>query len=172
MDTPDKQEKQKRAEAAFERVWQNFRLDKARLRTLNEKEKEELKALMKTVFLSSMAIDGTVTEVQEINLNLEGGEVNQEEVEGTVRKVLREELGGLTGLLEEIKNRPAETRVIEGGGGKSVSEAQEVVDLHEAMFSADINTNIDNVNVDQGEAQSVKKNLEALRKLQQKKEED
>lgn len=161
-------DKQERAEAAFERVWQNFRLDKARLRTLNEKEKGELKSLMKTVFLSSMAVGGAVPEVQEINLKLEG-DVDSGEVEGTVRRVLREELGGLTGLLEEIKNRPVGTTVVRGGGSSS-SETAEVVDLHEAMFKADMNTNIDNVKVEGDEVKGVKSNLEALRKLRQKEE--
>ena len=53
-----------RAEAAFERVWNNFRIDKARLRNLSEKDKAELKMLMKTVFMSSMAMGEAPKEIK------------------------------------------------------------------------------------------------------------
>lgn len=159
-------DKLKRAEEAFERVWNNFRLDKARLRTLNEKEKAELKELMKTVFLSSMSVGEIPAEV---SFKLEG-DGNQEEVEGTVRKVLREELGGISGLLEEIKNRSSETRVLREGSG-SAPNAQDSVELHARMFEAKMNTNIDKVKVSGEEVQNVTGNLEALRRLQKKNEE-
>lgn len=157
-------DKKERAEAAFERVWQNFRLDKARLRSLSLKDKSELKMLMKTVFMSSMAVN---TETTEIKLELEGI-ANSDEVESAVRRVLKEELGGLTGLLEEIKNKPAGTTTIvhEGSTRSVVSEVDEVVDLHGAIFAADIKTNIDDVSVEGDEVTDVKANREALRRLQ------
>ena len=44
-----------RAEAAFEKVWENFKLDKLSLRSLNERDKTELKGMMKTIFLASFS---------------------------------------------------------------------------------------------------------------------
>lgn len=158
-------DKREKAEAAFERVWGNFRLDKARLRTLNEKEKAELKALMKTVFLSSMSLGEIPTE---ISLKLEGDE-KSEEVEGTVRRVLQEELGGITGLLQEIRDRPS-TQVVQDRKRSSEPAAQETVAFHEKMFEAQMNTNIDDVKVSGEEVKDVKSNLEVLRRLQGKKE--
>jgi len=160
-------DKRERAEAAFERVWDNFRLDKARLRTLNEKEKVELKSLMKTVFLSSMTLGEIPTE---ISLKVEG-DSNPEVVESAVRRVLKEELGGITGLLQALKDRPVETRVIQEGSRDVSTESQEVVSFHAKMFEADeMSTNIDNVKVSGDEVKDVKSNLEALRRLQNKKD--
>lgn len=163
-------DKRERAEVAFERVWEKFRADKARLRTLNEKEKADLKDLMKTIFMSSMSLDPIPPE---INLKLDAGG-SGEEVEGTVRRVLQEELGGITGLLKELKDRPVETRVVSGGGGGGGSsvvaaEPDEVVAFHGRMFEANMSTNIDDVQVSGEDVKSVKSNLEALRKLQKKK---
>ena len=154
-----------RAEAAFERVWNNFRIDKARLRNLSEKDKAELKMLMKTVFMSSMAMGEAP---KEIKFELEGG-VDSDEVEGAVRKVVQEELGGIKGLLEQLRDRPAQ--VIQGGGitqSADVSAEQAAVALHSALFNADMETNIDEVEMDGGDVGSVSGNLAALRKLMDK----
>jgi len=157
-------DKRERAEAAFERVWNNFRLDKARLRTLSEKEKAELKDLMKTVFLSSMSVGEVPTE---ISLKLEGGE-DSEGVETAVRRVLKEELGGIAGLLQDIKDRPVTTQVVQSGNPTIDPSSSETVTFHEKMFEAQMNTNIDNVKVSGEEVKDVKSNLEALRRLQGK----
>jgi hypothetical protein len=166
MESLDLETKTKKAEDAFERIWQNFRLDKARLRNLNEKDKDELKVLMKTIFMSSLSVADVP---KEIKIEMSGG-LEAAEVEGTVRRVLREEMGNISGLLEELKNRPQDVRVIERGAAKSGIEEEPVV-LHQAMFDADMKTNIDDVKVDDGEVRDVRGNLDALRRLNEKRAE-
>jgi hypothetical protein len=159
-----------RSEQVFEKVWQNFSLDKARLRSLNEKDKGELKALMKTIFMSSLAAGAAVEEAtnaaKEFTFNVSGA--NKEEVEQTVRGVVREELSGLVDILAELKNRTEQVVHVHGGGaggGPTQLEEDVAIALHSALFSTDVKTNIDDVSVEGKEVGGVKGSLDALRKL-------
>jgi len=152
------------AEESFERLWSGLSTDKARLRSLNEKDKAELKAVMKSIYLTSLAShagDGP----EEINVNVEG--IGREEVEETVRNVLREELGDLTRLLAEIKDRPVQV-VSQGSAERRLEDEKTVVDLHGSMFDSDMKTNLDEIDVSKGEVGDVKGSLDALRKLRSK----
>jgi len=154
---------QDRAEAAFEKVWNNFHLDKARLRNLSEKDKGELKTLMKTVFMSSMAFSESP---KEIRFAIEG-QTDGTKVEDSVRKAVQEELGGIRGMLAEIMDKPTVVQVSGGAGtvdNTRLAETASVV-LHQALFDSDMTTNIDDIAVDGASVGSVDKNLEALRRL-------
>jgi hypothetical protein len=161
-------EKDRRAEIVFEQVWNNISLDKARLRSLNEKDKNELKSLMRAMFMSSLSAGAAVSEAtrvaQEINLNVSGAD--KDEVEKTVRSVLKEELSGLFSILDELKNRALPAGYVGARGKEAKLEDDVVVALHEAMFRTDMKTNIDDVSVEGKEVGGVQTNLEALRKLQ------
>jgi len=160
-------DKNERAEEVFEKVWRNFSLDKARLRSLNEKDKGELRSLMKTIFMSSLAAGSAVEEAtraaQEFNLTVTGAD--KQEVEQTVRNVVKEELSGLFGLLSELKNRTVQ--VVGGVAMNKGSELEKdvVVALHNALFSSDVKTNIDDIQVEGKEVGGVSGSLDALRKL-------
>lgn len=158
-------DKEERANAIFEQVWANFNHDKARLRSLSEKDKTELKALMKTIFMSSLAAGAAVEDAtkaaQQFNLHVSGAD--KQEVERTVRDVVREELSGLFQMIGELKNRS----LLPASASRPGSDRSEdvAVALHEAMFGSDIRTNIDDVSVEGKEVGDVKGSLEALRKL-------
>jgi hypothetical protein len=164
----DQMDSQDRINIVFEKIWQNFTLDKARLRSLSEKDKMELKGLMKTIFMSSLeagsAVDEAAAALKGLSLNINGSD--KEEVESTVRSVVKEELGEIAGLLREIKDKPA--TVINSSSGSQPGYRQDtavVVDLHSAMFDTDMKTNIDDVSVEGKEVTGVKSNLDALRRL-------
>ena len=162
-----------RTEAVFERIWSNFNLDKAKLRSLSEKDKGELHALMRSIFMTSLetgkAVHEAAAEMQSINLNIAG--TSKEEVESTVRGVVKEELSGLMGMLQDIKDTRSVGQTVYVGnnsprGAGQVDEA--VIALHGSMFDADMKTNIDDVSVEGKEVGGVGGSLEALRRLNKK----
>ena len=168
-------ESQARADAVFERIWTNFNADKARLRSLSEKDKSELRELMRTMFMSSLEAGKVVQEAaaaaQEISLNFTGH--SKEEVENTVRGVVKEELAGMMNVLREIKDTKS-TQIVYASGqvprgvGGAAEEDEAVIALHGSMFDADMKTNIDDVSVEGKEVGGVSSSLDALRKLNKK----
>lgn len=150
------------ADESFERLWSSLSTDKTRLRSLNEKDKNELKAVMKSIFLTSLAAhvgDGP----DEINVNVQG--VAQEDIESTVRSVLREELGDILKAVTELRDRPSQQVVVQGSAERRLEEEKSVVELHGSMFDSDMKTNLDDIDVSKGEVGDVKGSLDALRKL-------
>jgi hypothetical protein len=161
-------------DAVFERIWKNFNLDKAKLRSLSEKDKSELRELMRTIFMSSLEAGKVIQEAtaaaQEISLNFSGH--SKEEVENTVRGVVKEELAEMMDVLRDIKDTKSTQTVYVSGqaprGVGGIEEDEAVIALHGSMFDSDMKTNIDDVTVEGKEVGGVSSSLDALRKLNKK----
>jgi len=193
MSDPSSWTPEERAEQAFQQIWHNMNAGKTRLRSLNERDKEELKTLMKTILLSSMGGGGPKSAPITINLNTSpetpapappsAPEVDTDLVAAKVEEAVKTQMGALMEMLKQaqpaqqsvdmsevlaaIKQIPASGAVMSADGKRLVplSEA-DAVELHDGMFGGEVETNIDDVKMDTGSAKGISDAAAMLRKMQ------
>jgi len=134
---------------AFERLWARLDRQKARLRSLNEKDKAELKEVMRMVFLAAVGSAAQKTP-QEVSISVQQDPNALREM---LAEVLEEKLSGLA--------VPATASPVSGDAGvPNIKEA-----LASEVFSSEMTTNIDEVELRGDKTAGVARNKELLRKL-------
>jgi len=148
---------QSKIDALFEQIWSRFNSNKPRLRSLSEKDRDELKSVMKHVFMAALSAQAIP---QEIKLDLSGFSETPD-VADTVRKVLKEELSGLVDKLSSISVAPA---INTDSKQKEAQIAADSIILNEAMFVG-AESNIDDVKIEGTQVGGIAEKRKKLKEL-------
>lgn len=191
LSDPDSLTPEQRADMAFQHIWHNMNVGTTRLRSLNERDKGELKTLLRTILVSS-AGGGTASSAPPITINLNTSpelprpaapDVDTDVIAKRVQEAVAQQMGAFVAAMQQpqpvqqtvdmsevlaaIKKIPTSGAVVSVEGKRLVplSEAEAVV-LHEGMFGGEVSTNIDDVKLDTGSAKGISAAADMLRKMQ------